>query len=85
MMTNAREVDRLAAIWCMNLTAAECLKLLIRKTQGLSYFDAIYTAPDLYGHNMKLYSFKMSVGLKFMITLQNLITTNHRKSGKSNI
>ena len=39
--------------------------------------------PDPHGHNIKLNSFKTSVALKSMIILQNLITTNHRKSGKS--
>ena len=35
--------------------------------------DPVYTVPD----------FKTSVALKFVIILQNLIKTNHRKSGKS--
>ena len=45
----------------------------------------VYTVPDLYGHdiNNKLNSFKTSVALKFMIILQNLMTTNHRKISKS--
>ena len=43
----------------------------------------IYTVQDPYGDDMKLNSFKTIVGLKLMIILQNLITTDHRKSGKS--
>ena len=30
-----------------------------------------------YGHDIKLNGFKTSVALKFMIILQNLVTTNH--------
>ncbi len=45
--------------------------------------DPVYTVPDPHGHDIKLNSFKTSVALKSMIILQNLITTNHRKSGKS--
>ena len=38
--------------------------------------------PDLQGSQYQTeYTFKMSVALKFMITLQNL-TTNQRKSGE---
>ncbi len=39
--------------------------------------------PDPHGHDIKLNSFKTSVALKSIIILQNLITTNHGKSGKS--
>ena len=43
----------------------------------------VYTVPDSpVGHDMKLNSFKRNVALKFMIRLDNLITTSHRKSGK---
>ena len=45
--------------------------------------DPVYTVPDPHGQDIKLNSFKTSVALKSMIILQNLITTNHRKSGKS--
>ena len=45
--------------------------------------DPVYMVPDPNGHNIKLNSFKTIVALKSMIILQNLITTNHRKSGKS--
>ena len=45
--------------------------------------DPVYTVPDPHGHDIKLNSFKKSVAVKFMIILHNLITTNHRKSGKS--
>ena len=43
--------------------------------------DPVYTDP--YVHDINLNSFKTSVALKFVIILQNLIKTNHRKSGKS--
>ena len=37
-----------------------------------------------FGRIVSLYDIKlMSVALQFMIILQNFITTNHRKSGKS--
>ena len=39
--------------------------------------------PDPQGHDINLNTFKTSVALKFMIILQNLTTTNHRKSGES--
>ena len=42
-----------------------------------------YTVPDSHGHDIKLNSFKTNVALRFMIVLQNLITTNHRRSVKS--
>ena len=45
--------------------------------------DSVYTVPDSHGHDIKLNSFKTSVALRFMIVLQNLITTNHRRSVKS--
>ena len=41
-----------------------------------------YTVPDPYGHDIKLDSVKTGEAFKFMIILQNLITTNHRQSGK---
>ena len=44
--------------------------------------DPVYTVPDPQGHHIKLNTFNTSLALKFMI-LQNVITTNHRKSGKS--
>ena len=39
--------------------------------------------PDPQGHDIKLNSLKTSVALKFMIILQSLITTDHRKGGES--
>ena len=45
--------------------------------------DPVYTVPDPQGDDIKLNTFKTSVALKFMIILQNLTTTNHRKSGES--
>ena len=44
--------------------------------------DPVYTVPDPSGRDMKLNSLKTSVALK-CIGLDNLITTNHRKSGKN--
>ena len=48
-----------------------------------SELDPVYTVPDLLGHDIKFNSLKTSVTLKTMVILQNLITTNHRKSGRS--
>ena len=45
--------------------------------------DPVYTVPDPQGHRIKLNTFNTSLAPKFMIILQNVITTNHRKSGKS--
>ena len=45
--------------------------------------DPVHTGPDPYGHHINLKSFKMSMTLKFVIILQNLIKAYHRKSGKS--
>ena len=45
--------------------------------------DPVHTGPDPYGHHINLTSFKTSMTLKFVIILQNLIKTYHRKSGKS--
>ena len=45
--------------------------------------DPVYTVPDPQGHNIKLNTFEKSVALKFMIILQNLTTTNDRRSGES--
>ena len=39
--------------------------------------------PDPHGHDIILNSFETCVALKFVIILQNLITTNHGKKGKS--
>ena len=39
--------------------------------------------PDPYGHHINLTSFKTSMTLKFVIILEDLIKTRHRKSGKS--
>ena len=52
-------------------------------SKGKSIKTPVHTVPDPHGHDIKLNSFKTSVALKSMIILQNLITTNHRKSGKS--
>ena len=40
--------------------------------------DPGYTIPDLQGHDIKLNTFRTSVGLKFILILHN-----HRKSGES--
>ena len=45
--------------------------------------DPVHTGPDPYGHHINLTRFKTSMTLKFVIILQNLIKTYHRKSGKS--
>ena len=45
--------------------------------------DPVYRVPDPQSHDIKLNTFKTSVALKFMIILQNLTTTNQRKSGES--
>ena len=45
--------------------------------------DPVHTRPDPYVHHVNLTSFKTSMTLKFVIILQNLIKTYHRKSGKS--
>ena len=39
--------------------------------------------PDPYDHDINLNSFKTSVAPKVVTILQNLIKTNHLKSGKS--
>ena len=53
---------------------------MLHRRTGL---DLVYTVPYPQGHDIKLNTFKTSVALKFMIILQNLTTTNQRKSGKS--
>ena len=45
--------------------------------------DPVYAVPDPHGHDINFNSLKTRVALKFVIILQNLIKTNHRKSGKS--
>ena len=51
---------------------------------SISFFsDLVYTVPDPLGRDIKFNSFETSVDLKSMIILQNLITTNHRKSWRS--
>ena len=47
------------------------------------FLDPVHTGPDPYGHHINLTSFKTSMTLKFVIILQDLIKTYHRKSGKS--
>ena len=54
-----------------------------RKTTVAENKDPVYTVPDPQGHDIKFNTFKTSLALKFMIILQNVTTTNHRKSGKS--
>ena len=50
------------------------------RVNGVS--DPVYTVPDPHGHDIKLNTFKTRVALKLMI-LQNLTTTNRRKSDES--
>ena len=45
--------------------------------------DPYLCTADPQGHDIKLNTFKASVVLNFMIILQNLTTTNNRKSGGS--
>ena len=47
-----------------------------------SPLDPVYTVPGPQGHDIKLNTFKMSVALEFLTILQNLTTTNQRKSGE---
>ena len=49
----------------------------------MSHLDPVHTGPDPYGHHINLTSFKTSMTVKFVIILQNLTKTYHRKSGKS--
>ena len=49
----------------------------------LTVLDPVHTGPDPYGNHINLTSFKTSMTLKFVLILQNLIKTYHRKSGKS--
>ena len=45
--------------------------------------DPVYMVPNPCGQDIKLNGLKTSIAFKFMIILQNLIATPHRKSGKS--
>lgn len=45
--------------------------------------DRVHTLPEPHVHDIKLDSLGTSVGFTFTIVLQNLVTTYHRKSGKS--
>ena len=56
---------------------------LSSKELWIVILDPVHTGPDPYGHHINLTSFKTSMTLKFVIILQNLIKTDHRKSGKS--
>ena len=47
------------------------------------FLDPVYMVLDPEGHDIKLNTFKTSVALKFMITLQYFTITNQRKSGRS--
>ena len=46
--------------------------------------DPVNTVPDPYGYDFKLNGFKTSVAFKFMLMLQKLIKTNHKKRGGMN-
>ena len=64
----------------------QILPLKTKKTERWTYgylLDPVYTVPDLYGHDIKLNGFKTSVAFKFMLMLQKLIKTNHRKRGRN--
>ena len=56
---------------------------IFHRTPTMAFLDYVHTGPDLYGHYINLKSFKTSMTFKFVIKLQNLIKTYHRKSGKS--
>ena len=63
-----------------------CLKRI--QTSDIPYYTTVHIRPRLHGtgstwSRYQIDSFKTSVALKSMIILQNFITTNHRKSGKS--
>ena len=47
------------------------------------FLDPVHTVPDRQGHDIKLNTFKTRVALTFTVILQNLTSTNQRKSGKS--
>ena len=47
------------------------------------FLYSVYSVPNLHGHDIKLDSLKTSVVFKFMIILQNLITTNPREGSKN--
>ena len=60
----------------------------VRKDVNYSSTDILVFMPRSHGtgsvfHHINLTSFKTSMTLKFVIILQNLIKTYHRKSGKS--
>ena len=47
----------------------------------MKYLDPVYTVPDPYGDDIKSNGFKTSIAFIFVLILQNLITTKHRKRG----
>ena len=47
--------------------------------------DPVCTVPDPCGQDIKLNCLKTSITFKFMIILQNLITTHHRKMVRVNV
>ena len=83
--------DSLGCWWLVLFHATFCIafnfQYFIPSLWGdlCTWVDNVYTVPDPLGHrhDIKFNSFKTSVALKSMVILQNLMTTNHRKSGRS--
>ena len=68
----------------ISLLCSDIILTLLRALRALAKSsDPVHTGLDPYGHHINLTSFKTSMTLKFVIILQNLIKTYHRKSGKS--
>ena len=51
-------------------------------TLAYACLDPVYTVPGPQGRDIKLNTFKISVALEFLTILQNLTTTNQKKSGE---
>ena len=73
--------DRERLKYYLKLYWFKSFEVVIQFDLKLVNLDPVHTGP--YGHHINLTSFKTSMTLKFVIILQNLIKTYHRKSGKS--
>ena len=71
---------KIAMIECRCCSVHDCMHVL---HMSLMTDPAPRTVPDPHGHDMKSDSLRTSVTFKLIITLQNLITTDDGKSGKS--
>ena len=61
-----------------------CTSCIYLLQSCLVHLSSVHTLPVMpWSRTVKLNSFKASEALKFIIILQNLITTYHRKSGES--